>query len=92
MSYMRVVDAYACAIWIQPDDNSALSLINDIQSEGARIILGISEHNKAVTTPPPCALLREVGLQPAHVLHMTGLLRFWRLVLSREPTSLLRPA
>ena len=56
------------------------------------IILGISEHNKAVTTPPPCALLREVGLQPAHVLHMTGLLRFWRLVLSREPTSLLRQA
>ena len=68
----------------------ALQLINNIQSEGAKIILGISDHNEATTIPAPCALLREAGLQPAHVLHSVGLLRFWRLVLSREPESLLR--
>ena len=46
--------------------------------------------SRATTIPAPCALLREAGLQPAHVLHSVGLLRFWRLVLSREPESLLR--
>ena len=52
-----------------PDDKSALSLIDSIQSEGAKIMLGISDLNEANTIPPPCALLREAGLQPAHVLH-----------------------
>ena len=87
--YVEPKFAYACAIWVRPDDKSALSLIDSIQSEGAKIMLGISDLNEATTIPPPCALLREAGLQPAHVLHAAGLLRFWRLVLSREPDSLL---
>ena len=67
-------------------------MINKIQCEGAKIILGISTTNAAITEPPPCALLREAGLHPAHVLHAIGLLRFHRMVLTRTPDSLLHRA
>jgi hypothetical protein len=31
----------------------------------------------------------EMNLKPAHVLHIMGLLRFWRIVLSRYDSSIL---
>ena len=67
--YVEPKFAYACALWITPSNKSALQMINKIQCEGAKIILGISAANDATTEPPPCALLREAGLHPAHVLH-----------------------
>jgi hypothetical protein len=43
----------------------------------------------ANTDPPPCAALLEANLKPAHVLRIMGLLRFRRIVLSRDKSSTL---
>jgi hypothetical protein len=56
---------------------------------GAKLLLGISNIDEANTEPPPCAAMLETNLKPAHVLRIMGLLRFWRIALSRDDSSIL---
>jgi hypothetical protein len=64
--------------------------VNAVQRKGARLLLGISHLDQSNTEPPQCAALTEANLKPAHVLRIMGLLRFWRIVLSRDEASILR--
>ena len=86
--------AYACALWAHPDDDSAMSLINRIQREGAQTLLGVTSIHGDVLSgdlrETHCPLLREAHLLPAHALHAAGLMRFMRLIRSRPADSLLK--
>ena len=82
--------AYACALWIRADDAKAMGMIDRIQCEGAEAILGLNTQRQDQTPPPRCNLLNEAHLLPATALHAAGLLRFYRLVLSRRSDSLLK--
>ena len=61
--------AYACALWAHPDDDSAMSLINRIQREGAQTLLGVTSIHGDVLSgdlrETHCPLLREAHLLPA---------------------------
>ena len=71
-------------------NTKAHALVNNVQRKGARLLLGICDIDQANTEPPPCAALIEANLKPAHVLRIMGLLRFWRIALSRDESSILR--
>ena len=81
--------AYAAVLWLRGADRSHMGALNRIQSEGAEAILGLNHQRDDQVKPPRCALLNEAHLLPAHALHAAGLMRFYRLLLSRPPTALL---
>ena len=81
--------AYACGIWMHANNTKAHALVNSVQRRGAKLLLGISNIDEANTEPPSCAAMLETNLKPAHVLRIMGLLRFWRIVLSRDDSSIL---
>jgi len=89
-AYVEPKFAYACGIWMHETNAKAHSVINRVQCNGARQLLGFSDIDEAVCAPPPCAALLETQLKPAHILRVMGLLRFWRIVLSRPKQCMLR--
>jgi len=88
-AYVEPKFSYACGVWMQESNDKAHVAVNNVQRNGARLLLGISTMDEANTDPPPCAALLEANLKPAHVLRIMGLLRFWRIVLSRDKSSTL---
>ena len=81
-AYVEPKFAYACGVWMHETNARAHSVVNQL--------LGMSPYDEASCEPPPCAALLETQLQPAHVLRVVGLLRFWRMVLSRPDNSILK--
>ena len=88
-AYVEPKFSYACGVWMQESNDKAHVAVNNVQRNGARLLLGISTMDEANTDPPPCAALLEANLKPAHVLRIMGLLRFRRIVLSRDKSSTL---
>ena len=89
-AYVEPKFSYACGMWMHETNTKAHAVVNNIQRQGARQLLGLAQLNDAICDPPPCAALLETQLKPAHVLRIMGLLRFWRIVLSRPKESILR--
>jgi hypothetical protein len=79
-------------MWMHETNTKARAVVNNIQRQGARQLLGLAQLNNAIYDPPPCAALLEAQLKLAHVLRTMGLLRFWRIALSRPKESALRRA
>jgi hypothetical protein len=86
LAYVEPKFSYACGVWSKRaiTKHKAQAAFNNVQRNGARLLLGITTMDEANTDPPPCAALLEASLKPAHVLRTMGLLRFWRIVLYPE--------
>ena len=83
---------YGIGMWLAGSDEQAMATIDRIQCIGAQRLLGITIPSKYCCRPPNVCILMESGLAPACVLRVQGLLRLWRVALSREPHSLLGKA
>jgi hypothetical protein len=77
-------------MWMHETNTKSHAVVSNIQRQGARQLLGLAQLNDAICDPPQCVALLETQLKPAHVLRIMGLLRFWRIVLSRPKESILR--
>ena len=78
-------------MWLERDDKETLQYINGIQARGAEQLMGITAMSEWELTHErgQVNVLTECGLMPAVGLQIQGVMRFYRIVKTRSPNSML---